>query len=158
MLEQHDPTVLIVEPSRHFVSLLRHILSVGGIKRAYHAADGYGALELIKSHHIDVMLLDSEISGISAMELTHVIRMASDSPNKTLPIMLLSDRPTRRLITKAMNAGVSCYVKKPVSAQTLLDRLKWLLTDGKETDCAETDGRDGEASAKASARPVSDAA
>ena len=134
MLEQHDPTVLIVEPSRHFVSLLRHILSVGGIKRAYHASDGYGALELIKSHHIDVMLLDSEISGISALELTHVIRMASDSPNKQLPVMLLSDRPTRRLISKARAAGVSCYVKKPVSAQTLLDRLKWLLDGEKDAE------------------------
>ncbi len=131
ILEQHDPTILIVEPSRHFVSLLRQMLSVGGVKHAYHAADAYGALEIIKTHHVDLMLLDSEISGITALELTNVVRTASDSPNKGLPIVFLSDRPTRRQIDNATKAGVNCYVRKPVSAQTLLERVKWLL-DGEE--------------------------
>lgn len=131
MLERHDPTILIVEPSRHFVSLLRQMLWVGGVKHAYHAADAYGALEMIKSHHIDLMLLDSEITGITALELTEVVRTASDSPNKDMPIIFLSDRPTRRGIDNATKAGVNCYVRKPVSAQTLLARVKWLL-DGKE--------------------------
>ncbi len=127
MLEQHNPRVLMVEPSRHFVSLLRHILSVGGVKHTNHASDAYRALEIIKSDLVDIVLLDSEIAGITAVELTHVIRYASDSPNKKLPIIFLSDRPTRRLIDAAMQAGVNYYVRKPVSAHTLLQRMKWSL-------------------------------
>lgn len=127
MLENYDPRVLMVEPSRHFVSLLRHILSVGGVKHTNHASDAYGALEIIKSDHIDIVLLDSEITGITAVELTRVIRCASDSPNKNLPIIFLSDRPTRRLIDAATQAGVNYYVRKPVSAHTLLQRMKWAL-------------------------------
>ena len=138
MLEQHNPTILIVEPSRHFVSLLRQMLSVGGVKHAHHAADAYGALEVIKSHHVDLMLLDSEITGITALELTEVVRTASDSPNKALPIVFLSDRPTRRLLDNATKAGVNCYVRKPVSAQTLLERMKWLLDGEEDFDMEES--------------------
>lgn len=127
MLEQLNPNVLIVEPSRHFVSLLRHILSVGGIRQAHHAADAYAALEIIKSHQVDIVLLDSDVPGITAVELTRVIRCASDSPNKALPIIILSHSPTRRLIDEANAAGVNFYVKKPLSAQTLLERIKWAL-------------------------------
>ncbi len=127
MLEQYNPTVLMVEPSRHFVSLLRHILSVGGVKHTHHAADAYGALEVIKADHVDILLLDSEITGITAVELTRVIRCASDSPNPNLPIIFLSDRPTRRLIDTATQAGVNYYVRKPVSAQILLERMKWAI-------------------------------
>lgn len=127
MLEQYDPRVLMVEPSRHFVSLLRHILSVGGVKHTNHVSDAYGALEVIKSDHVDIILLDSEIVGITAVELTRVIRCASDSPNRNLPIIFLSDRPTRRLIDTATQAGVNYYVRKPVSAHTLLQRMKWAL-------------------------------
>jgi CheY-like chemotaxis protein len=127
MLEQYNPTVLMVEPSRHFVSLLRHILSVGGVKHTHHAGDAYGALEVIKADHVDILLLDSDISGITSVELTRVIRSASDSPNQNLPIIFLSDCPTRRLIDTATQAGVNYYVRKPVSAQTLLQRMKWAL-------------------------------
>ena len=127
MLENYDPRVLMVEPSRHFVSLLRHILSVGGVKHTSHASDAYGALEIIKSDHVDIILLDSEVTGITAVELTRVIRCASDSRNRNLPIIFLSDRPTRRLIDAATQAGVNYYVRKPVSAHTLLQRMKWAL-------------------------------
>ena len=132
MLEQYDPTVLMVEPSRHFVSLLRHILSVGGVKHTHHAADAYGALEVIKADHVDIVLLDSDITGITSVELTRVIRCATDSPNPNVPIIFLSDRPTRRLIDAATEAGVNCYVRKPVSAQTLLQRMKWALDSERE--------------------------
>jgi len=130
LLDTFQPTVLIVEPSRHFASLLRHILSVGGVRDVEYAADAYGALEVIKGAHVDMAIVDSELAGITALELTNVIRRASDSPNQALPIILLSDRPTRRLIDNALLAGIDCYVRKPVSADTLLQRIKWCLEKG----------------------------
>lgn len=127
MLEQYNPTVLICEPARHFVPLLRHILSVGKVRNTQHAGDAYEALEIIKTNHVDIMLLDSEVTGITAFELARVVRRASDSPCPNLPIVLMCNYPTRRLLTEAKEEGIDFYVRKPLSAQTLLQRMKWAL-------------------------------
>ena len=130
MLDQYDPTVLIVEPNLHFAAILRQILAIGGVSRIQHAADAYEALEAIKYSHVDIVLLDSEITDFPASALAHVIRTAEDSPNTKMPIIFMTDCPTLRFVDQAARAGGDSCVKKPTSVQTLLQHMKWLL-DGR---------------------------
>jgi DNA-binding response OmpR family regulator len=127
MFDDNDFSVLLVEHNRHLASILRHILSVGGIREVHHSLDAISALEVLKSCSVNMALLDADLPGITAMELATLIRTAPDSPNPKLPLVLLSGRPTKSHIDEAMKSGISYYVRKPLSADILLTRVKWAL-------------------------------
>jgi two-component system chemotaxis response regulator CheY len=129
-----DFSVLLVEHNRFLASILRHILATGGIRQVLNSLDAISALEMLKTNPVNVALLDEDLPGITAIELATLIRTAHDSPNRRLPLILLSSRPTKRLVNQALKAGINYYVKKPLSAGVLLQRVKYAIEnhDNKE--------------------------
>ncbi len=125
--EASNLSVLLVDRNRYLASILRHILSVGGIRDVHHTVDAIGGLETLKAAPISIGLLDDDLSGITALELASLIRTAPDSPNPNLPLILLSGHPTKRDVDDAKNAGINYFVKKPLSATVLLQRVSFAL-------------------------------
>lgn len=121
--------VLIVEDNGYMRKVIRNLLTTIGIKRVTEAADGIEGLEAIRTAGPDVVLLDWEMPLLSGPELVRIVRSPGVFPTPDLPIIMLSAHGERWRVLQSMRLGVNEYLVKPVSAQTLHDRLVTIMAN-----------------------------
>ncbi len=120
--------VLIVEDSRYFAKLLRSIIRSFGVRSTHVAYDAFEAFELLKSSSIDIVTVDLDLPGISGFELIQMIRRANDIANPNMPILVISADRRRSTVERAKAAGANDFAVKPMSADTLLDKMTRMAT------------------------------
>lgn len=114
--------ILIVEDNVHFRTLMRSILQALGLENLEEAQDGLEALEVLESQTPDLVIVDWKMEGMDGVEFIQKIR-ALVGPNRFVPIIMVTGYTETSLKTKARDAGVSDFLGKPISAQSLLNRV-----------------------------------
>lgn len=89
------------------------------------AGDGVAALEVAREAKPDLILLDIHMPKLDGYET--VTQMRRDENLKHLPIVALTASAMRGDNDKAIRAGFTTYITKPVSLTTLRDELRRLL-------------------------------
>ncbi len=119
--------VLIVDDQDFIRSLLRHILGVLGCTNITDAANGVKAWEIICDAPPDLLIVDWEMEPMGGLELVKKIRFDSASPDRFMPVIMITAHSERPRIIEARDAGVNEFVMKPVSAKTLFSRLNAVI-------------------------------
>jgi putative two-component system response regulator len=88
------------------------------------AADGIGALAMLPLG-IDLVILDGEMPNMDGFEVARRIREIPE--NVQLPIVMVTGltRPEDR--RRALQIGINDFINKPVDAEDLALKAKWLL-------------------------------
>lgn len=115
--------VLIVDDNRHMRTLIRGLLGAFHIRKVHEAEDGGAALKMLQTTSIDIIITDLQMSPIDGLELTRMIRNASDSRDPFVPIIMVSAFTEPAWIVNARNAGITEFLAKPVSAAHLYRRI-----------------------------------
>lgn len=121
--EGHQLKVLLVEDNEHFRRLVKTILHAVNIRDVAEAADGASGLERLSTYEADLCIADWQMPGINGLEFVRGIRLAADSPNPYLPIIMCSGYTETSLVMQARDAGVNEFLAKPISARSLLTRV-----------------------------------
>lgn len=116
-------TVLIVDDSAFMRKTLSKVLESFGFKNVIEAADAVDCLSMLKQMSVDLVIADWMMDPLDGIELTKIIRSGSDTPNPYVPILMLTGHTELHRIKTARDAGVTEFLAKPVSAETLLKRL-----------------------------------
>lgn len=119
--------VLILEDNAHMSTILRTILQGFGVRSIVETRDAADAFETMRTANPDLALVDHMLGDVDGLEFTRLTRTASDSPNKYLPIIMVSGHTDRSKIMEAINAGVNEYLAKPVRPVDLYNRLVSLI-------------------------------
>ncbi len=119
--------VLIVDDQDFIRSLLRHILGVLGCTTISDAANGEAAWEIIRDNPPDLLIVDWEMEPMDGMELVRKIRNDDASPDRFMPIIMITAHSKRPRIIEARDIGINEFVMKPVSARTLFSRLNAVI-------------------------------
>lgn len=119
--------VLIIEDNAHMSTILRTILQGFGVRSIIETRDAADAFETMRSSNPDLALVDYMLGDVDGLEFTRLTRTASDSPNKYLPIVMVSGHTDRSKIMEAINSGVNEYLAKPVRPVDLYNRLVSLI-------------------------------
>src|SRR5215475_1222414 len=82
--------------------------SLGGMEIVGETGDGREALELIRTQHPDVALLDITMPGLTGIEVA--MRVVYEAPN--VRVIILSMHTSEDYIARAVRAGVSGYLLK----------------------------------------------
>ena len=107
-------TILAVDDEPNMRRLLEISLRQAGYKPLL-ANDGKAALEIIKAHHVDLVVSDFHMPGMNGLELLQAIRQQSD----TLPLIMVTAQGEIKTAVDAMKLGASDYILRPFDLETL---------------------------------------
>jgi DNA-binding response OmpR family regulator len=111
-------TVLIVDDDPRIRELVRLYLARDG-HRTLEAEDGPSALEVARSRHCDLVLLDVMLPGLDGLEVCRQLREES-----AMPIVLLTARSGDADKIVGLDIGADDYVVKPFSPRELMARVR----------------------------------
>jgi two-component system chemotaxis response regulator CheY len=116
-------TVLIADDNRHMRQVVVGILRGFGFRNIIECDDGSDAFAEMRANSIDMVICDWIMEPLDGYDFTRLVRTASDSPNPFVPIIMLTGHTEIFRVMQARDAGITEFLAKPVSAQTLWRRL-----------------------------------
>ena len=119
--------VLVVEDNQHMRSLLRSLLNSIGIREIHEAANGTAALDILREKPCDLILSDLAMKPMDGIDFTREVRLSPRSPNPFLPVIMVTGHTERHKVEAARDAGVTEFIAKPVTAQSLFARIAEIL-------------------------------
>jgi two-component system response regulator MprA len=113
--------VLVVDDEPLMLSMMRRVLEAEGYGVAV-AAEGYAALDILRSEAIDLVILDVMMPNIDGFDVCRLARRES-----LVPILMLTARDAGADKVTGLDVGADDYVVKPFDADELLARVRALL-------------------------------
>ena len=150
--EPTPPTVRRVPPARHTGLLRGSVLLVEdnpvnqavakamlrklglSMRLASHGAE---AVELVRGHDFDVVLMDCQMPVMDGFEATAAIRRLPDARRAALPIVALTANAMQGDAQKCLAAGMDAFLAKPYTLALLRETLaRWLPAEPVERRAA----------------------
>lgn len=117
-------SILVVDDEPMARNLLRLML-VRANFNVYEAENGLDALEKLRQHHPDLLILDVMMPGLDGLAVCREVRSNVDLYD--LPIIMLSAKTDYASIQQGLAAGASQYLTKPISADELTTHVRAML-------------------------------
>jgi len=116
---------LVVDDFSTMRRIVKNLLQELGYPNVQEADDGQSALPMLKTGNFDFVITDWNMPQMPGLELLKAVR--ADEKLKHLPVLMVTAEAKREQIVEAAQAGVSGYVIKPFTAQTLSEKLNKIL-------------------------------
>jgi CheY-like chemotaxis protein len=105
--------ILLVEDNPMNRRVVQFILKSEGYI-VLEAKNGLEALELVKVHLPDLILMDLQLPGMDGFTTTRIIK--EDATTKDIPVVALTAYAMRGDAERAVEAGCDGYITKPIDA------------------------------------------
>ena len=120
-------TVLIVDDNKHMITIVKTLLRGFGISHFLEANDAAEAFDLVRSEHIDFIIVDYLMEILDGTDFVRLVRTGDDSPNRFVPIIMLTAYSERSKVIAARDAGVTEFCCKPVTAKELFRKVRSIV-------------------------------
>jgi len=117
--------ILIVDDFATMRKVIRNLLKQSGYENIVEAEDGVNALKILKSQKIDFIVSDWNMPNMSGLELLKAVR--ADEDLKALPFLMVTAEALQENVVAAVKAGVSNYIVKPFTSETLDEKIKKIM-------------------------------
>lgn len=112
--------VLVADDSSTMRKIILRSLEAVGVTDSTEAQDGTEAVQLFRSGEFDVVLTDWNMPGKTGLEVVQEIRRQ----DAHVPIIMVTTEVEKQRMTQAVQAGVSDYLVKPFTPDTLRRKLQ----------------------------------
>ncbi len=127
-------SILLVEDNLYIRDILESVLKQLGFGWVATARNGQEAIEFLQIAgktqgqaaglmNVDMILCDLLMSPINGLLLLRWVRMQKESANRFMPFIMISGAADKEYVEAARDLGVTEFVAKPFSAQSVLDRV-----------------------------------
>lgn len=122
--------ILVVDDAMENVQILHEALQQE--QEVLFALDGARALELARSGHPDLILLDAVMPGMDGYAVCAALRAAPET--RDIPVIFVTALKTPEDETRALAAGAADFITKPVNAAVVRARVRTQLTVKRQAD------------------------
>ena len=117
--------VLVVDDHATMRRILRQLLSQIGFTKIEEAADGTGALAMLRATPFGLVISDWNMAPMSGIEL--LVEVRKDANLKDLPFILATAESKPENVIAAKKAGANNYIVKPFNAETLRSKIQSVI-------------------------------
>jgi two-component system chemotaxis response regulator CheY len=101
------------------------------LNEVHHATNGREALDILHDNWVDLVFADINMPVMNGMEL--VERMSDDGVLAKVPVIIVSTDGSSTRIEQLLAKGVSAYIRKPFTPESLRAVVTEVLTESKES-------------------------
>ena len=113
--------VLIVDDMSTMRRIIKNIFKQLGFTNMDEAENGQQALEKLRAQPFGFVVSDCNMPVMSGIDLLRSIR--ADTALKDLPVLMVTAEAQKEQLMEAVQAGVSNYIVKPFTAETLQEKI-----------------------------------
>jgi len=124
-MESKRKTVMIVEDNELNMKLFHDLLDAHGYD-TLQTRDGMEALELARSHHPDLILMDIQLPEVSGLEVTRWLK--EDENLKDIPVIAVTAFAMKGDEEKIREGGCEAYIAKPISVAQLMETVNKFIS------------------------------
>jgi CheY-like chemotaxis protein len=124
-----EKVVLVVEDNGLNMKLIRSLLQMGKY-RVLEAGDAETGLAIARESRPDLILMDIQLPGMDGLAATRILK--EDPGLQKIPVLALTAHAMAGDEQKALEAGCSGYVTKPVDTRNFLKTLEPFAREPKE--------------------------
>ncbi|HEY4942417.1 MAG TPA: response regulator [Rhizomicrobium sp.] len=125
-LNLKNVTTLLVDSDQFTRGLVAQMLRGFGMDFPTVCETGAQAKHHLMHHYADLCIFEGAHPDMPSADLIRWIRRQEKSPFRFVPIIVMSGYTQLRHIADARDAGANIVIKKPVSPQSLFDRITWV--------------------------------
>ena len=118
--------ILVVDDFATMRRILKNNLRQLGFSDILEAEDGQLALEELKKNKVDLIISDWNLPNMNGLELLKAVRGVESL--KQIPFVMVTAEGQKDNVMEAAKAGVSYYIVKPFTPETLEEKLKKVLS------------------------------
>jgi CheY-like chemotaxis protein len=119
-MEPSEFTLLVVDDNAENRDVLARHLKTRGFQ-VLEAEDGQAALDTIEIEHVDLVLLDIMMPGLSGIDVLRVLRQQPSTAD--LPVIMATAKSQSEDVVEALELGANDYVTKPLDFPVVLARV-----------------------------------
>ncbi len=119
--------ILVVDPSPFRRMLVCDVLNALGINQVESVNEGSSGYSIFRSTNFDIVITEQIMMPLDGLDLTRMIRTSPDSPNPTVPILMLVSAPRTKDVIAARDSGVTEFMAMPFSVKALYNRLVFII-------------------------------
>ena len=118
-----DPSmkILIVDDMVTMRRIVKNVLKQLGFSNIDEAENGQDGLQKLKSSKYDFVVSDWNMPVMTGIDMLRAIR--ADEQLKTIPVLMVTAEAQQKNLVEAVQAGVSNYIGKPFTAETMQEKL-----------------------------------
>jgi two-component system, chemotaxis family, chemotaxis protein CheY len=117
--------IMIVDDYSTMLRILRNLLRQLEFENVEEATDGGMALQKLKLGNFGLVISDWNMQPVSGLDLLKNVR--ADAQLKHLPFIMVTAESKTENVVAAKQAGVSNYIVKPFTADTLKSKMESVL-------------------------------
>ena len=117
--------LLYVEDHAESIALVETLLAGRKDLRLLRAMDAGLGIKLARAEQPEVILIDIDLAGMSALEFMKILR--ADPATDATPVLALGANAAPEAIVKALEAGFFQYLTKPLQAGPFVEALDFAL-------------------------------
>jgi DNA-binding response OmpR family regulator len=114
-------SILVVDDEQRMIDFIRMNLEIEGFQ-VLEAANGIDALDMVRKHILDLIILDIMMPQLDGFEMLRMLREFS-----TVPVIMLTAKGEEEDKVRGLELGADDYVTKPFGARELVSRVKAVL-------------------------------
>ena len=116
--------ILIIEDNEDNLYMMKFILENSKLE-VICAKTGTEGIEAVLKEKPNLILMDIQLPDINGLDVTKRIRQLT--PDRNLPIVAISSYAMTGDKQKALDAGCTGYIEKPINPETIMDEIKNFL-------------------------------
>lgn len=114
-------SILVVDDEQRMIDFIRMNLEIEGFQ-VFEATNGIDALDMVRKHILDLIVLDVMMPQIDGFEMLRMLREFS-----SVPVIMLTAKGEEEDKVRGLELGADDYVTKPFGARELVSRVKAVL-------------------------------